>query len=337
MPDVSALNQSDISARSAIVISEHTGEIIFEKNAYERLPIASTTKILTSLIAIESGKLQNELVISSDMVKVEGTSMGLLPGDSVSVDELVHGMLLQSGNDAANAIGYFLGGSLPSFSELMNKRAAEIGMVNSSFVTPSGLDSDGHYSTAYDMALLGREAVSNRKFLSVCSKQQESLTYGNPPYRRTLHNHNKLLDYYDYVYGIKTGFTKKSGRCLVSYASKDDVGIIAVTLNAPNDWNDHKLLFDFAFSKLNKNVIKPYLPDSVIVVGSEKASISIKSDSYTFSSIKDVDVSYKVYLKSFIYAPVEVDEVIGFWRLYADERLIDTIPIYAGESANAVQ
>ncbi len=333
MLNASALNEQDISAESAVVISQQTGEVVFEKNAHKTLSMASTTKILTSLIAIESGKLQNEVTVTSEMVKTEGTSMGLLPGDQVSLDELVHGMLLQSGNDAANSVAIYLSGSLASFAESMNNRAQKIGMLNSSFVTPSGLDSKEHYSTAYDMALLGREAVSNCKFLSVCSKQSETLTYGNPPYRRTLYNHNKLLDYYDYALGIKTGFTKKSGRCLVSYADKEGVGLIAVTLNAPNDWNDHKLLFDYGFEKLDKEIHTPKLPETICVVGSEKDNLIIKSDSIAFSSLKEVDTQYKVYLDQFVYAPVNIGDVVGKWELYADNVLIDSKPIYAGEDA----
>ena len=330
----SALNPADVSAECAVLISEQTGEVIFEKKADKKHSMASTTKILTSLIAIESGMLSNEIVITPDMVSVEGTSMGLLEGDRVSLDELVHGMLLQSGNDAANATAVYIGGNLETFADLMNARAKEIGMMNSNFVTPLGLDSDDHYSTAYDMALLGREAVSDRKFLSVCSKQKETLTYGNPPYRRTLYNHNKLLGFYDYVLGIKTGFTKKSGRCLVSYAKKNGIGLVAVTLNAPNDWMDHKKMFDFGFKQIKSKEIKPVLPDKINVVGSDVESIAISSNSYVYSHLNNVRIGTSVFIEKFIYAPINVGDIVGYWNVYADNERIDSIPIVASECAS---
>ncbi len=324
---VNALNGDDVSAECAVVLTEQTGEVVFQKNADKIHSMASTTKIMTSLLAAESRKLQNEIKITADMLKVEGTSMGLLDGDSVSLDELLHGMLLQSGNDSANATAIYLGGNLESFAQMMNNRAKKIGMNNTNFVTPSGLDSDEHYSTAYDMALLGREAVHNPKFLSVCSKKKETLSYGNPPYRRTVYNHNKLLDYYDYALGIKTGFTKKSGRCLVSYAEKNGVGLIAVTLNAPNDWQDHKLMLDYGFETVKYSEIKPEIPDSIAVVGAKTDAVSIQADSCIFSSLEDVQLKQKVYLKKFLYAPVKSGEIVGFWNLYADNAVVSSIPI----------
>lgn len=329
---VSALNANDISAECAVVISEQTGEILFEKNPHKQQSMASTTKIMTSLLAIESGKLQNEIKITEEMIKVEGTSMGLLPGDSVSLDELLHGMLIQSGNDAANATAVYLSGSLESFAQSMNTRAKQIGMNNTNFVTPSGLDSQEHYSTAYDMALLGREAVLNSKFLSVCSKQKATLTYGNPPYSRTLYNHNKLLDYYEYALGIKTGFTKKSGRCLVSYAKKDGVGLIAVTLNAPNDWQDHRLMLDYGFKNINSFEVNAKIPMSIPVVGGNVDEVKITTESYIYSSLNSADIEHRVFLQRFIYAPVKIGEVVGFWRIYSDGKLVKEIPITAAES-----
>lgn len=330
-----ALEKNDLSADCAVLMNAQSGEVVFAKNPYKRCSMASTTKIMTSLLAIESGKLQNEIVVTDEMVRVEGTSMGLMVGDSVSLDELLHGMLLQSGNDAANAAALYLTGNLGNFSALMNSRAGEIGMNDTNFVTPSGLDSENHYSTAYDMALLGIEAVRNPKFLSVCSKQKETLEYGNPPYSRTLYNHNKLLDRFDCVYGIKTGFTKKSGRCLVSYAVKNGVGLVAVTLNAPDDWNDHEKLFDFGFDQVKSEELYPELPDSVSAVGGEASTVSLKTQSYTYSHAEgEHAISYKVFLPEFVYAPVKKGDVLGKWEVYIDGKKTDTISIIADDNVN---
>lgn len=328
-----AFDTEDLSAECAVLMNAQTGEVLFSKNAHKRHSMASTTKIMTSLLAVESGLLQNEITVTENMIKVEGTSMGLQVGDRVSLDELLHGMLLQSGNDAANATAVYLGGSLTDFVALMNERADEIGMKNTSFETPSGLDGENHYSTAYDMAILGAEAVKNPKFLSVCSKTKATLSYGNPPYSRTLYNHNKLLGMYDYFYGIKTGFTKKSGRCLVSYADKDGAGLVAVTLNAPDDWNDHKKLCDYGFNIIKSYSVKPDLPESIFVVGSDEEKIGISSEEFLISSsINEVSVSFKVYLPAFVYAPVNKGDVVGRWDIYIDGAFEASISIIAENS-----
>ena len=187
--DASALG---VSARSAVLMCANNGEVLYSKNSGERMPMASTTKIMTSLLAIEAAVPDMEIKVTHDMVAVEGTSMGLREGDSVSMRELVYGMLLQSGNDAANTVAVVLGGSNEGFARMMNERAREIGMNDTNFVTASGLDSGEHYSTAYDMALLACESISNPEFAAVCSSKTARLTYGNPPYARTLRNHNRL-------------------------------------------------------------------------------------------------------------------------------------------------
>lgn len=331
---VSASQNLNLSAECAVVINVYTGEILYSKNADMRHSMASTTKIMTSLLAIESGKLQSEIIVSDAMLRVEGTLMGLVDGDSVSLDELLYGMMLSSGNDAANVVAVFLGGSVEAFSDMMNKRAEEIGMDNTNFVTPSGLDSDEHYSTAYDMALLGAEAVGNPKFVAVCSAQSASLTFGNPPQKRTLYNHNKLLKYYDYALGIKTGFTKKSGRCLVSYAKKESSELVAVTLNAPDDWNDHKKLLDYGFSVLKNGSVRADIPAYLPVVGAvaDKVRINLREHNYSFKS--GAKVTYKVFLNKFLYAPVRENTVVGNCVYYLNGVAVDTEPVVTAESVS---
>ncbi len=329
---VSAESSLNLSAECAVVINAYTGEVLYSKNADKRHSMASTTKIMTSLLAVESGRLQNEIVVSDDMLRVEGTSMGLRSGDRVSLDELLYGMMLSSGNDAANVVAYYLGGSPEGFSLMMNERAKKIGMSETNFVTPSGLDSDEHYSTAYDMALLGAEAVRNPKFLSVCSAESAVLTFGNPPQRRTVYNHNKLLRYYDYALGIKTGFTKKSGRCLVSYAKKDSAELIAVTLNAPDDWNDHKKLLNYGFDVLKTEEVIVSLPESIPIVGADKESVRIGLKEYDYSYMNSVTVSYKLFLNKFIYAPVTEDTIVGYCVYYFNGKPMCSEPVLTVES-----
>ena len=321
----SALESSDVSAECAVLISQQTGEVIFQKNAYKHHSMASTTKIMTSLLAAQSGKLHDEITVSKEMIQVEGTSMGLLPGDSVSLYELIYGMLLPSGNDAANVTAYYLGGNVENFVKKMNIKAKEIGMENTSFVTPSGLDDENHYSTAYDMALLGRYAVNDPVFRSVCSSKKATLSYGNPPYKRTLYNHNRLLESYKYAFGIKTGFTKKSGRCLVSYAEKDGTGLVAVTLNAPNDWNDHKLMLDYGFSRLKRHVFKPSIPETLPVVGGNVENLKLCCEQFEYDSLEQRNLVQKVVIDKFAYAPIKkgdrLGEVIGSTDICAAENI----------------
>ena len=328
---VSALESSDVSAECAVLISQQTGEVIFQKNAYEHHSMASTTKIMTSLLAAQSGKLHDEITVSKEMIQVEGTSMGLLPGDSVSLYELIYGMLLPSGNDAANVTAYYLGGNVENFAKKMNAKAKEIGMDNTNFVTPSGLDDKNHYSTAYDMALLGRYAVNDPVFRPVCSSKKVTLSYGNPPYKRTLYNHNRLLESYKYAFGIKTGFTKKSGRCLVSYAEKDGTGLVAVTLNAPNDWNDHKLMLDYGFSRLKRYVFKPAIPQTIDVVGGNVEKCKLRCVQFEYDSSEQRNPVQKLVVDKFAYAPIKKGDRLGEVKFYLDGKNIGSADIVAAE------
>lgn len=328
---VSALERSDVSAECAVLISQQTGEVIFQKNAYEHHSMASTTKIMTSLLAAQSGNLHDEITVSKEMIQVEGTSMGLLPGDSVSLYELIYGMLLPSGNDAANVTAYYLGRNVENFAKKMNAKAKEIGMDNTNFVTPSGLDDKNHYSTAYDMALLGRYAVNDPVFRSVCSSKKVTLSYGNPPYKRTLYNHNRLLESYKYALGIKTGFTKKSGRCLVSYAEKDGTGLVAVTLNAPNDWNDHKLMLDYGFSRLKRYVFKPSIPQTIDVVGGNVEKCKLCCAQFEYDSSEQRNPVQKLVVDKFAYAPIKKGDRLGEVKFYLDGKNIGSADIVAAE------
>ena len=326
----------DISAESAVLLEADSNAVIFEKNSREKRPMASTTKIMTSIIAIENMELNKEITVTEKMVSVEGTSMGLLPGDKVSVYELVCGMLMSSGNDAANSIAYEMSGSLGKFSEVMNSYAKKIGMTETNFVTPSGLDDDNHFSTAYDMGLLGSYAIKNKEFLNICSAKSIRTEYGNPPYARTLKNHNKLLSMYDGSVGIKTGFTKKSGRCLVSAAEKNGITLVAVTLNASDDWNDHIKMLDYGFSVVQKRELDSTPDFTLKVVGGKKRKAVLK---YAFSPNISVFEDYNpeivrnIYLKPFEYAPVHEGQIVGT-AVYCEKdtgRKILSVPIVVSE------
>ena len=318
---ITSFAEPSVTAKAAVVICADSGEIVYSKNSNERLPMASTTKIMTSLIAIENGADDKLITVTDEMVKVEGTSMGLKGGDSVSLLSLVKGMLMSSGNDAANATAHIISGGFEPFAELMNERAQEIGMTNTHFVTPSGLDADGHYSTAYDMALLAAEAIKNPVFLNICSSKSVKAYYGAPPYRRVLTNHNKLLSVSDDYIGLKTGFTKKSGRCLVSAIRHDGKTLIAVTLADPDDWNDHQKLYDYALPLVKSKSLSCDIESySLRIIGGEEADVPValsENADYTYFN-EQLNYSYKLYIKKFEYAPVYKGEIVGRVDFFSD-------------------
>lgn len=302
----------DVSAKAAVVICGDTGEVLFSKNHTERLPMASTTKIMTGLLLCEYGNLDREITVTAEMVKVEGSSMGLLVGDKVTLHDLLYGLMLASGNDAANTIAIVMAGSTKAFADLMNNKAKEIGLKNTNFVTPSGLDDENHYTTAYDLALLTKFAMQNKVFAEAVGSKSAVLNYGNPPYRRTLTNHNKLLKSVEGCIGVKTGFTKKSGRCLVSAVKRDGKYVIAVTLNAPNDWQDHKNMLEYGISKIIQTEITPKKSEYKIpVISGVTDNLTVKIEPFLLNSSESEGFSCEVYLPPYLFAPIESGEVIG--------------------------
>lgn len=304
-----------VSAQAYIVVEETTGRALAAGNESARLPIASTTKILTALLALEQANPHERFGVDPAAIKVEGTSMGLREGDTVDLWTLANGMLLASGNDAANAAAVRIAGSIPGFAELMNRRAAELGMANSHFVTPSGLHSEAHYSSAADMATLARTALQNEDFAAICGQTSAKLQYGNPPFDRWLTNHNRLLRAYPGCIGIKTGFTKKAGRCLVSAARRDGVTLVCVTLNAPNDWNDHARLLDYAFSQVTLSPLAVSTDGlRVKVVGGLADSVPARPVGEAVSCLtaaEQAELQQMVLLPRFCYAPVRRGDAVG--------------------------
>ncbi|KAB8138377.1 D-alanyl-D-alanine carboxypeptidase [Gracilibacillus oryzae] len=238
-----------VSAESAVLIDQSTGRVLYEKNANERSLIASITKIMTAIVAIESGKLNEYVSVSDRSIGTEGSSIYLTKEDQFTLEELVYGLMLRSGNDAAVAISEQVGGSEEGFVHLMNEKADWIGMTDTHFDNPHGLDSDTHFSTAYDMALLMKYAMENETFVEISGTK--SFKANDRDY--SWHNKNKLLtSLYEYCIGGKTGYTKAAGRTLVTAAEKNGQRLIAVTINGPDDWNDHIQMFEWGFQTFDQ-------------------------------------------------------------------------------------
>ena len=258
--------------------------------------------------------------------------MYLKEGYRLRLSDLAVGMMTVSGNDAANAAAVSIAGSVDEFSKLMNEKAEQIGMNSTNFVTPSGLDDDNHYSTAYDMALLMNYALSNSSFAELTAKKTAEVTFIQPKDMTiSYRNHNRLLSLYQYCTGGKTGFTKKSGRCLVTSAEKDGVCLIAVTLNAPDDWNDHINMYSYGFSRLTavKNADKNF-SFKADVVGGMTDTVEVRPAAavdYVKQTDSDDGISRRVIINSFLYAPLEKGQVVGRAEYYSEGKTVCTIPL----------
>ncbi|ANC77730.1 D-alanyl-D-alanine carboxypeptidase [Fictibacillus phosphorivorans] len=237
-----------VSASAAVLMEQSSGRVLYGRNEHRPMRIASITKIMTAILAIESGKMNDTVTITESASRTEGSSLYLKPGEKIPLKDLVYGLMLRSGNDSAVAIAEHVGGSLDGFSYLMNQKAEEIGMKHTRFRNPHGLDThEDHYSTAYDMAVLTRYAMNNDTFKDVSSTKVYRSEQTGEKWDRVWRNKNKMLKLYEYSTGGKTGYTKRAKRTLVSTAEKDGMELIAVTLNDPNDWDDHRNLFEWGF------------------------------------------------------------------------------------------
>ena len=237
-------------AAGAVLMDAESGRVLYGHDAHKPRLIASTTKLMTALVAVErAGDLDETVTVKGEWLGSEGSSIYLRAGEEITLRGLLYGLLLQSGNDAAMVIACHTAGSVEEFVELMNRRAAELGMKDSSFANPSGLDHENHYSTPYDMALLARACLDNSTVAELCATK--SITVG----ARTFVNHNKLLWRCEGCVGMKTGFTEKAGRTLVSAAVRDGQTLICVTLNDGDDWNDHRKLLDYGFRTYPRQVL----------------------------------------------------------------------------------
>jgi len=307
------VNALSVSAECACVIDMSTGRVIYEKNLNKQHTMASTTKIMTALVALENSNLDDVVTVSKNAAGKEGTSLYLKAGQKVSMEDLLYGLMLQSGNDAAVAIAEGVSGSIENFAQLMNERAKSLGANNSSFKNPNGLDEEGHYTTAYDLAIITKEAMKNEKFAEIVSTKSKTIIDKT----QTVSNHNKMLKIYDGCIGVKTGFTKKSGRCLVSAAKRNNVGIIAVTLNAPDDWNDHTNMLNYAFLTTEYfPVILSGMTINTITVrngASRSVEIAAEEDFYISENRDDKfkNITVKCNIPKELTAPVYKGDKIG--------------------------
>ncbi len=320
------------SASSAVLYEPTSGQVLFEKNAHQTRPMASTTKLMTALIACERLPADTVLTATSQALAVEGSSMGLRVGDTITRDDLLYGLLLSSGNDAANVLALSVAGSFEAFAALMNERAAAIGMTHSHFVTPSGLDADGHGASAYDMALLAAEVLRNDTLATICATATKLITIGDRTV--TLQNHNKLLSRYDGAVGMKTGYTSLAGRCLVSAATRDGVTLIAVTLDCANDWEEHETMLDEGFALTCQLTLTPPSLPKLSVFGGNVGSVTLGATTTTVTVLRSCaeDVQTVVKLPSYLWAPFQAKKTVGEISYYLHGSCIASVAVTTVEA-----
>lgn len=318
-----------VSASGAILMEKNSGRVLFEKNADEIHRIASITKIMTAILAIESGKMNDVVTIKKQAVYAEGSSIYLQMGEKIKLEDLVYGLMLRSGNDAANAIADYIGGSIEGFVFLMNQKAEELGMTNTKFANPHGLDdSEDHYSTAYDMALLTRYAMNNKQYQKISGTKVYKFQRENGP--QSWINKNRLLtEKYKYCTGGKTGFTKRAGRTLVTTAEKNGTELIAVTLKASDDWNDHITMYERGFKEYSLKTIIPKGTLAINTKGLKNKELYVKNTIiYPLSKkeYSDLQIEYKLHNPS-ILAKMNGGRV-GTAIFHFQDKAVEKVPIY---------
>lgn len=317
----------DTSARSAILMDIDSNRILYEENINEVRSVASISKIMTALLAIESGKLDEVVVVGDEIEKSYGSGIYIKVGEKLTLRDLVYGLMLRSGNDAALAIAKYVGGTVEDFVKMMNEKANEIGMNNTTFNNPSGLDQEkGNYSTAYDMAILTSYAMKNEEYKKITGTKKYTLKTNMNTYSWI--NKNKLLSIYKYTTGGKTGFTEIAKRTLVSTASKDNTNLVVVTLNDGNDWQDHQNLFEYGFSNysnlkiLKKGNITIYNDDYY-----EDYQLYVKNDfSYLMGANEKNNLIFKYELEK--NRNIKNDDRIGILKIYLGDKKIHEEEIF---------
>ena len=317
----------ETSAASAILMDADSGRVLYERNADRKMLIASTTKILTALVAIEEGDLHDTVKVSREAAYTEGSAMYLTEGETLTLETLLYGVLLCSGNDAAVAVAQHVGGSVKGFVALMNEKAQEL--EHSSFANPNGLDDEQHYSTARDMAKLARAALENETLMRIASTR--SVTIGG----RTMTNHNKLLHYVDGCLGLKTGYTKAAGRTLVSCAEKNGQRLIAVTLQDGNDWADHQALYEYGFSAYPARTcaVRGQALTQAPVSGGVSSTVPlIAGAGFCYPAAETERLTTRICLDEPLRAPVSAGKTVGAAVFCLNGTEIGRVPLVAGRT-----
>lgn len=326
----------DTSAQGAVLMEAGTYRVLYEKNAHKQLPMASTTKVMTAILAIENGDLSSTVTVSKNASGIEGSSIWLEVGEKMTLEDMLYGLMLSSGNDAAVAIAEHIGGSVEGFVQMMNEKAEEIGAHNTHFMNPNGLSVDGHYTTAYDLALISCYGMNNPTFRQIVGTETREIPWEGHEYNRFLRNKNKILWQYEGGNGVKTGFTKAAGRCLSAGAERDGMQLVATVLNAPDMFEDCKAMLDYGFANYrNYSIIdktQDQMSASVLNGRASQVLLAPKED----ISLPLTEEEYNIIEKNFYYtkeidAPVLKGQELGKAEVWVGENKMAETPICAVE------
>ncbi len=326
--------QPDISGQSAIVMDVEAGRVIYEKDIHMRLPMASTTKIMTALLAIENIPLDKKIRVNSNAQNIEGSSIYLKANERIKARDLIYGLMLRSGNDSAAAIAYEMSGSIEDFAGLMNKRAGEIGAKNTNFTNPHGLHDENHYTTAYDLALITREALKNPVFKEIVKTKFWIADRNGYKY---FSNKNEILDICEGGDGVKIGYTMKSGRCLVASATRGNMQLIAVTLDDYDWFNTAKKLLDECFDLYKPHVLfdKGQTITRIKVLKGKSKKIplnSFKNHTVPLAEGEKEKLLTVIDIPEVLHAPIEKGQYVGKMTTYLNGRIVNTTHLIAGKS-----
>lgn len=319
-----------VSAQGAAVIDVESGRILYQKQGNEKMRVASLTKIMTAIVAIEEGKLDELVTVPDYAIGTEGSSIYLRHGEKLTLEHLLYGLMLRSGNDAAVTIADHIGGSIEGFARLMNEKAEYLGLSNTHFTNPHGLDdSNHHYSSAVDLAKLTAYALRNKDFQRIVATKVIQIPQEGESWDRKLINKNKMLRLYEGADGVKTGYTKLAKRCLVSSATRDERQVAVVTLNAPNDWDDHARLLDFGFKQFNR----VELVGEKEKVDPDRNLYAVNSFSYPLTSQEESQIRKEVVLETTLKDMLP-GGVNGYLHIYLGDQLIGKVGLVHGEGAS---
>ncbi|AGB40590.1 D-alanyl-D-alanine carboxypeptidase [Halobacteroides halobius DSM 5150] len=329
----SSLAVPNITARAAILIDGETGKILYRKNIHQQRAPASTTKIMTGILAIEEGELNDEVTASKRAAYEGGSSIYLTPGETLKLRELIYGLLVKSGNDAAIAIAEYIGGTVEKFAEMMNRKAKEIGALNTTFQNPNGLPNKEHLTTAYDLAQIARYALKNDFFAQVVSTRKKRISWPQHSWDRILTNTNKLLKRSKIVDGVKTGYTRAAGRCLVASATKDGQQLISVVLKSGSMWNESLRLLNYGF---NNYQTVPVIKKGEIVHKIElqdEVNLKLKSAKdfkVVIPNHKTIKVKKVIDMADNISLPIRKDDKLGTMAFYNQaDKLLGKVELLA--------
>ena len=329
-----------LSAQSAVLIDARDGRVLYEKDADTPRPMASTTKIMTVVVALESCDVNEIIEIADEAIGVEGSSIYLQKGERMTLLELLYALLLQSANDAAVAIAVGVGGSVGNFADMMNEKAVSLGLTSTHFENPNGLDADGHVTTARELALLTAYALKNPTFAEIVATYKRKIS-GPDGTVRLVVNHNKLLNMYDGCVGVKTGFTKKSGRCLVSAACRESLTLVSVTLSAPDDWRDHTAMLNYGYENYCCEILcdEGGFIETLPVIGGEQDSLLCVNCDYVAATLPrdHGEISIDVRLPQMIYAPVSAGDIVGHVTYKCDGKVIGETDIKAAYNIEQIR